>query len=208
MMTWVIIAMLAAAIILGAAGGRMDEVSAAALGGCSQAVKLCFELAGAVCLWSGVMKVADRAGITEKLSGAVYRLIGPLFRNVGRESAAMRAISLNVTSNLLGLGNAATPFGLRAMEELDRLNGCSKRASDQMILFAVINSAALQLVPPASVSAIRLAAGSAAPLDILPAVWLTSAASLASGIAMALLLAGISRERGKRLAQSPRGRAA
>lgn len=199
MMTWVLTAMLAASVVFGCAGGRMNDVSAAALSECAAAVKLCIELAGAVCLWSGVMKVAGKAGITEKLNRIIYRVTGPLFRGIGRDSPAMKAISLNITSNMLGLGNAATPFGIRAMEELDRLNGCSDRASDQMILFAVMNSSALQLVPPASVSAMRLAAGSAAPLDIMPAVWLTSAVSLASGIAMALLLAGLSRERAPRM---------
>ena len=208
MMTWILIAMTAAAIIFGGIGGRMGEVSAAALGSCADAVKLCIELLGAVCLWSGVMKAADRAGITEKLNRIIYRAVGPLFRGIDRESAAMKAISLNVTSNMLGLGNAATPFGIRAMGELDRINGCSRRASDKMILFAVMNSAAFQLMPSASISAIRLAAGAAAPLDIMPAVWLTSAVSLASGIAMAMLLAGLSRERQRPRAQKSTGKAA
>ena len=195
MMTWVLITMIAAAVLFGAFTGRMGEVSAAAIGDCGKAVELCLELLGATCLWSGMMKVAERAGLTEKLNRVISRLTGPLFKGLDRNGEAMKAISLNVTSNLLGLGNAATPFGIRAMSELDRLNGRSGRASDEMILFAVMNSAAFQLLPSASISAIRLAAGSAAPMEIMPAVWLTSAVSLASGIAMAFLLAGLSRGR-------------
>ncbi|MBQ2756641.1 MAG: spore maturation protein A [Oscillospiraceae bacterium] len=191
MMSWVLAAMIAAAIIFGCAGGRIDEVSAAAIGDGVRAVELCIELLGAVCLWSGIMKVADKAGLTEKLNKVIHRCVGPLFKGIPRDSAAMKAISLNITSNMLGLGNAATPFGITAMRELDELNGKRCTASAHMILFAVMNSAAFQLVPSASIAAIRLSGGAAAPLDIMPAVWLTSAASLTAGITMAMMLNGI-----------------
>ena len=187
--------MIAVSIIFGCIGGVIDEVSAAAIGDCTKAVELCIELLGAVCLWSGIMKIADEAGITEKLNKVIYKCIGPFFKGVPRNSAAMKAISLNVTSNMLGLGNAATPFGITAMTELDKLNGKSKTASAKMILFAVMNSAAFQLVPSASIAAIRLGAGSAAPLDIMPAVWLTSAVSLTAGIVMAFVLEGLSKNK-------------
>ncbi|MBE6884518.1 MAG: spore maturation protein A [Ruminococcaceae bacterium] len=195
MMSWVLAGMIAAAIVFGSIGGRMDEVAAAAIGDCVKAVELCIGLTGAVCLWSGIMKIADRAGITEILNRVISKMTGPLFKTIGRESTAMKAISLNITSNMLGLGNAATPFGIKAMQELDRLNGRGKAAGDEMILFAVMNSAAFQLIPSASIAAIRLAAGSAAPLDIMPAVWLTSAVSLTAGIVMAVTVGALLRKK-------------
>ena len=144
------------------------------------------------------MRVAERAGVTEKLNGVIYRITRVLFKGVDKNSAAMKAISLNITSNMLGLGNAATPFGIKAMKELDHQNGNSKTAGDNMILFAVMNSAAFQLVPSASIAAIRLAAGAAAPLDIMPAVWLTSAVSLTAGIIMAVTIGSITGAKSER----------
>lgn len=188
MMGWVFAGMVVIAVLYGSFGGTMAEVSAAAIGDCGKAVQLSIELLGIACLWSGIMKVADRAGLTEKLSALLYGITGRLFRGLSRDSAAMKAITLNITANLLGLGNAATPLGLTAMRELDKLNGGSKTAGAHMITFVVLNTASMQLLPNTTVAAIRLAAGSPAPLDIMPAVWISSAVSVTMAVLVAKCL--------------------
>ncbi|MDD6032091.1 MAG: nucleoside recognition domain-containing protein [Oscillospiraceae bacterium] len=165
---------------------NMEAVSRAALESAGQAVALSLTLAGTLCLWSGIMKIADRADLTEKL----VRLIAPLLRLLfGRRLTpeASRAMAMNLSANLLGLGNAATPLGLAAMRELKKAAPEPNTATDEMILFTVMNTSSLQLIPT-TVAGLRQAAGSAAPMEILPAVWLVSAASLAAAIGMAKLL--------------------
>ena len=129
------------------------------------------------------MKIADRGGLTELLARLFSPLLRRLFPEYPADSPAMKAISMNVTANLLGLGNAATPFGLTAMREMQaaRGNGERDQASRSMILFVVMNTASIQLIP-AMIGSYRAKYGSAAPFDILPAVWITSAGALAAGI--------------------------
>ncbi len=170
--------------------GRMPAVSSALLSECGGAVELVFGLAGSMCLWCGLMKVADRAGLTR----AISRLLSPLtkiaFAGLDPKGPAMQAICMNISANLLGLGNAATPLGIKAMQELAR---CAPNhggtATDHMAMFVVLNTAALDLLPTTT-ALLRMQAGSRAPFDILPAVWLASAASVVVGVALAWLLSG------------------
>ncbi len=186
---WFFGALFVLSLVFGLAGGSMAEVSKAALGECSAAVELSLELLGALCLWSGLGAVAERAGVT----GALCRLLGPrlrrLFTGAGRTRAALEAVSMNVAANLMGLGNAATPLGLEAMRRLNEGNPAPGEATRDMVLFVVLNTASLQLLPT-TVAVLRLRAGSASPLEILPAVWLVSAASAAAGLAAAGALYG------------------
>lgn len=130
------------------------------------------------------MEIASRAGLTDLISKFFSPILKLLFRDVPRNSDAMRYISLNMSANLLGLGNAATPFGLAAMRELQKLNDKKDTASDSMLLFVVMNTASLQLFPT-TIAAYRATYGSEKPFDILPCVWIASVAALTVGIGVA-----------------------
>jgi spore maturation protein A len=187
MMKWVFSGFVALAVLSGAATGRMGEVSNAALESCGDAVALVITLAGSMCLWSGLMKVADKAGLTEKLSLALRPVMRLLFKGMKHTSESARAITMNMAANLLGLGNAATPLGIAAMKAMAKEGGAGGGATDHMVMFVVLNTASLQLIPTTT-AIMRAAAGSPRPLDIIPAVWLASAFSVAVGVAGAKLM--------------------
>lgn len=161
------------ALISGGVSGRLEEVNAALLKGGSEAVSLLLTLGGAMCLWSGFLQVADRAGFTRFISRLTAPIMRLLFPGLPPEGEAARAISMNVAANVLGLGNAATPLGLNAMARLQERNPDKTRATRDMIVFVVLNTASVQLLPT-TVAALRMEAGSPAPMAILPAVWVTS----------------------------------
>ena len=189
MMNAVLVGMLIFSVVSAAFGGNMEALSAAALSGCGEAVTLVISLTGMLCLWCGLMKIAQQCRLTE----AVARLFRPLTRLLFPElppgSPALQAICMNLSANLLGLGNAATPLGLAAMRELQKLNRQKDTASNAMVTFVVLNTASLQLIPT-TCAVLRQQAGSAAPMEILPAVWLSSVASAAAALTLARLLRG------------------
>ena len=172
-------------VLFGLLGGTLDAVSAAALSGAASAVTLCLSMAGALCLWTGVMEVMERSGLAAKLA----RLFRPPLRRflpqASRDTETLAAVSANVSANLLGLGNAATPLGLKAASRMAK--GTGGVASDELCLLVVLNTASIQLIP-ATVASLRAAAGCETPFDILPAVWLTSLLALAAGLGMAAFL--------------------
>jgi len=164
--------------------GNMEALSASVMNGAASAVELLISIAGIICFWSGMMEIADKGGITTFLAKLFSPILTKLFKNVNKDGPAMRYISLNISANLLGLGNAATPFGLSAMKELKTLNHNKDTASDDMLLFVVLNTASLQLIPT-TLCAYRANFGSNAPYEIMPAVWLTSIVALLAGITVA-----------------------
>lgn len=166
-------------LLLGCATGQLSAVSAAALTGAQSAVELCLSMAGAICLWSGVMTLMDRCGLSEKLAALLRPLLRRILPNASRDSETLAALSANVSANLLGLGNAATPLGIRAATKMAQ--GCSGVASDELCRLVVLNTASIQLLPT-TVAAVRSAHGCAAPFDILPAVWLSSVLSVSAGL--------------------------
>lgn len=166
-------------LLFGCATGQLSAVSAAALTGAQSAVELCLSMAGAICLWSGVMTLMDRCGLSEKLAGLLRPLLRHILPNASRDSETLAALSANVSANLLGLGNAATPLGIRAATRMAQ--GCSGVASDELCRLVVLNTASIQLLPT-TVAAVRSAHGCAAPFDILPAVWLSSVLSVSAGL--------------------------
>lgn len=189
----------AAAIICGIFTGRLPEVSAAVLEKSGDAVTLAITLCGIMCLWSGLMKVAEEAGAVKALSGLLSPAVSLLFIGLEKGGRAMQLISMNLSANILGLGNATTPLGIRAMkaiqEEEAGLRGKPDgTASDNMIMLTVLNTASLQIIP-ATAAALRAAHGAARPMEILPCVWIVSAYSLAAAVGAAKLLAWLSRKR-------------
>ena len=191
-MTVVWTAMVTLSLVFGIAMGNLDAVAAAAMEGAASAVTLCISMAGIMCLWSGVMEVMKQSGLSELLAAAFRPLLGRLLPQASKDSETMAAVSANVSANLLGLGNAATPLGIRAACRMAR--GCNGVASDELCLLVVLNTASIQLLP-ATVAGVRAAAGCAAPLDILPTVWMTSILSVTAGLLASSLLARLGRRK-------------
>ena len=183
--------MVGASILCGLATGRGEAVAAAALEGAGAGVELCLSMAGALCLWMGVMEVMRRSGLARGLSRLLRPVLGRLYPDFARDGGVMDAISANVSANLLGLGNAATPLGLDAARRMSRRT--PGVASDSLCMLVVCNTASIQLIPT-TVAAVRAGAGSSAPFDILPAVWLASALSVTAGILAVRLFARLWRD--------------
>lgn len=160
--------------------GRTAALSAAALEGAGAGIQLALSLAGPLCLWSGLNRVMADGGLTEKLAKGLSPLLRRLFPTACRDREAREALCGNLSANLLGLGNAATPLGIQAVRRMHLLSGGGP-ASDEMCRLIVMNTASVQLIP-ATVAAVRAGLGSAAPFDILPAVWITSLCSVTMGL--------------------------
>ena len=164
--------------------GRAEQAGAAVLLGAENAVTLCLQLAGGICLWSGVMELLERCGLAQRLAGLLHPLLKRLFPVASRDSAVADALTENLTANLLGLGNAATPAGIRAARGLARMGD---PARDELCLLVVMNTASLQLLPT-TIASLRAAAGAVSAFDILPAVWFSTLCSLSAGLGAAALL--------------------
>lgn len=176
----ILCAMILVSLTCGLLAGTLDAVSAAALAGARDAVTLSVSLCGMLCLWSGVIELMRRCGIAEKLSDFLRPLLSRLFPSAVRDAETMDALSANVSANLLGLGNAATPAGIRAALGLKRLSGC-ETASNELCRLVVLNTASIQLLPT-TVASLRASLGARTPFDILPAVWLSSLVSVTVGL--------------------------
>ena len=164
--------------------GNADNLSKAFTDSTAEAMTLLLTLAGIIGLWSGLMKIAERSGLTAIIARLFAPLLHRLFPRLDKNGAAFEAITMNISANLLGLGSTATPLGLRAMRELRTLSG-SDEASDEMVVFVVMNTASLQLMPT-TLAALRQSSGSTAPFEILVPVWLSSACALAVALTVAL----------------------
>lgn len=191
-MAWVWTVMVVLSLACGLVTGRIDAVANAAFEGAASAVELCIEMAGVMCLWSGVMEIMNECGLSALLARSFRPILRRLLPQASRDDETLSAISANVSANLLGLGNAATPLGIRAARRMAA--GCGGIASNELCMLVVLNTASIQLLPT-TIGSVRAAAGSAAPFDILPAVWLSSVLSVAAGLMTAALL---SRLGGKR----------
>ena len=190
-MAWIWTGMAVLSILCGLATGRGELVAAAAVEGAQAAVELCVSIAGLLCLWTGVMEFMRRSGLAEGLSRLLRPVLSALVPQVSKDRGVMDSISANVSANLLGLGNAATPLGIEAVRRMERKSPGT--TSDAMCMLVVCNTASIQLIPT-TVASVRAAAGSSSPFDILPAVWLASALSVGVGIAACKLLARIWRD--------------
>lgn len=179
-------AMVVLSIICGLLTGRGPQVAAAAMEGAAAAVELCLTMAGMLCLWMGVMEIMKRAGLSRRLSRFLRPLLGRLYPEFARDEAVMDNISANVSANVLGLGNAATPLGIQAARLMSRRS--PGVASDALCMLIVCNTASIQLIPT-TVASVRAAAGSPLPFDILPAVWLASAIAVTVGVIVCKLFA-------------------
>lgn len=160
--------------------GSLDTLSTGILDSAGAAIELIIAISGMICMWSGFMRIAKDCGLVEKLSRLFAPVLKKLYPDVDVESDAFRYISMNISANLLGLGNAATPLGLNAMREL-KLKSPGDTATDSMVTFVIMNTASIQLIPT-TVAALRKSYGAGQPFDILLCVWITSAAALTVGL--------------------------
>lgn len=182
--------LLAVAVVAGAVNGRMAEVTRAALASATEAGTYALGLAGGLALWLGIMRVAEEAGLVRAVARVARPVLVRLFPEIPPEDPAMGAMLMNVSANVLGLGNAATPFGLKAMQALEARNPHPGTATDAQALFVALNTASVQLVP-VSVLTLRTAAGSRAPHEIVGATLLASACGVVVAVAAAKLLGRI-----------------
>ena len=154
--------------------------------GASEAIKICIELSGAICLWSGVMELMDACGLSAALSRFLRPLLCRLFPESCRHPQILSAICENVSANILGLGNAATPAGIRAARGMASL--CPEGyAGDELCLFVLLNTASIQLIP-STIAALRSSLGAESAFDIMPAVWISSLCALSVGLSVAYLI--------------------
>lgn len=191
-MSYVIFVIISMSFVFSACNGTMNDLSVAALTSCKDAVTLCISLCGTICLWSGVMNVAGKSGIVSGLS----KPLSLLFPDISRKGSAMQYIILNFISNLLGLGNASTPLGIKAMQELKEEQKAKKNATRSMIMLVVLNTASVQLFP-STVIALRASYASESPADILPCVWVVSVLSLTLSVLSVFVFEKISNKRRK-----------
>ena len=185
-MSWVWTSILAISVVCAVILDRGTQLGAAVLSGAQSGITLAISIAGSICLWTGVGKLMEHAGITKKLSQVMRPLLGCLFPTSKSNPILRQKLSANVSANMLGLGNAATPMGIQAAKRLADPNKPGL-ATDELCRLIVLNTASIQLIP-ANVAAIRTALGCATPFDILPAVWTTSICSASAGLTAAWLM--------------------
>jgi spore maturation protein A len=165
-------------IIIGIITGKGEILSKAIVSSTASSVELIMGLVGMMCLWCGIMKIAEKSGLTDKLAGVLRPVLRIIFREAGKNQKAMSSITMNLTANMMGLSNAATPFGIKAMEEMQRVNSEKETASNDMALFLVLNAACIQFLPTTVIS-IRAAYNSENPaIIILPAIIATGTAAV------------------------------
>lgn len=184
-MSWIWTGMVAISLLAAALLGNGSALAAAIPKGAQEGFLLAVSLAGSICLWTGVGKLMERAGPTRMLSKLLRPLLGRIFPSVRKDAHLENCLSANVCANFLGLGNAATPMGIQAAQQL--ATGQKGVASNELCRLIVLNTASIQLIP-ANVAAVRASLGCASPFDILPAVWATSLCSAGLGVVAAWVL--------------------
>ncbi len=179
--------MIAVSILYSFFAGTSNEVTDALFKGAQGGVELVLSLTGMLCFWSGMMEIAEKAGITAMLAKLFAPVLKRIFKDIDPDSKAFHFISMNISANLLGLGNAATPLGISAMKEMQRKNPDRTAAGNSMVLFIVMNTASLQIIPTTLLT-LRSNYGSSDPYSVLPCIWISSLGALLCGIFLAALL--------------------
>ena len=185
-MSWIFSAILLLSVICALITGNGTELAAATASGAGAGITLVVSIAGSLCLWCGIGKLLDRAGLTAALSRLIRPLLNLLFPSSRTDPVLAASLSGNICANFLGLGNAATPMGIQAVKRM-ALHAPEGSASDEMCRLIVLNTASIQLIP-ATVAAVRASLGCATPYDILPSVWITSLCSAGLGVTAAWIL--------------------
>lgn len=183
-MSWIFTGMMGISILFSLLTGHGAELAAAIPKGAQSGISLAISMAGAICLWSGVGKLMEKAGFTGALSKLLMPLLQKVFPSAKNDPILAGDLSANICANFLGLGNAATPMGIQAAKRLAKGRDF---ASNELCRLIVLNTASIQLIP-ATVAAVRVSLGCSSPFDILSAVWITSVASAGLGLITAWIL--------------------
>lgn len=194
MLNYIWVGMILLGVLWSLVTGRLDQVTESVIVSSEEGVQLSIVLLGIMCLWSGLMRVAQKSGLIRAITKVTKDVFAGLFTKVPENHPAIGAIVLSFAANFLGLGNAATPLGIKAMKNLQTLNKKKDTASDDMILFMVINASCLQLIPT-NVIALRDAAGSVDAAGILPHVWISSFTSTLVAILFYFIFKGFEKRR-------------
>ena len=174
--------------------GNINSINDVLINSGKNSIELIFSMIPLLCLWLGLMKIAEESGMVFKISRLMSKIIRPIFPELKKDSDAISYISTNIVMNMLGLGSGATPFGLKAMDELKKENDNSDVASRSMITFLVINTASVTLIPTTVIS-FRVLNGAREPTDILLAVIITTILSCAFGLVIDRLVYRLWRNR-------------
>lgn len=195
-MNYVLFAMFVLSFISAAVTGRMDELSDGIISGAAGAMQLLLNLVAMMSFWGGIMEIAEKSGITAVFSKIIRPVMLLIFPKLKNEKYALDAISMNVSANILGIGNAATPLGIEAMKRLQQINPDTKKASDEMVVFVVMNTAAMRLVPTTA-AMLRGQYGSAQPMSVMLPTLLTTLCSMVIAILLAKIGCLISKRWGE-----------
>lgn len=185
-MSWIFSGIVLVSMVFAAVTGRGSELAAAIPQGAQAGITLAISLAGSICLWAGIGNLMEAVGATKALSKLLRPVLFRLFPGTKTDARLANDLSANICANILGLGNAATPMGIRATKRMAMV-APKGIASDEMCRLIVLNTASIQLIP-ANVAAVRSSLGCATPFDILPSVWVTSICSAGMGLLAAFLL--------------------
>ena len=161
--------------------GNIFNINNAIFESANQTVELCLTMFGTLCLWNGIMKIAIKTSLIEKLTKFLKPVISFIFPEIKNDKKISKEISMNMVANILGLGNAATPLGLKAMDSMQKINKDKSKLSNSMAMFILINTASLQIIPT-TVITIRSSLGSTDPTKIIFAVWIATIAAFATAI--------------------------
>ncbi|MBR3941956.1 MAG: hypothetical protein IKJ55_01245 [Clostridia bacterium] len=180
MMNYIWTALISLSFLISFFTGKTEQTASAAMEGAASTVETAISILGVMCFWMGMMRIAEKSNLLNKFSNWLKPLVCKLFKGIKRDETR-NAVVMNITANLLGLGNAATPLGLKAMELMDKENGKKGIATNDMCLFVVLNTASIQLIPT-TLFALRASFGSEKPYIVLPCVWLVSVVAAVLGI--------------------------
>jgi len=187
MLNYIWLAMIILAVILGGINGKIEDVTKSAIDSAGNSVTMAIGLIGMMALWLGIMKIAEDSGLMSLLAKAIAPIMKRLFPDVPPGHPAMGSMTMNIAANMLGLGNAATPLGLRAMEDLEKLNPRPGVATNAMCTFLTINTAGVQLIPATMIS-IMASAGSKDPTAIIGTTVAAACAAVIAGVATVKIL--------------------
>lgn len=167
--------------------GKVNQINNSVFESCESAVKLTITFLGTMCLWSGIMQIAKKTTLIDKLTNFLAPVMKILFPEINKNNQAYKEISMNMVANILGLGNAATPLGLKAMKTMQKDNPKKDTLTNSMAMFIIINTASIQLIPT-TVIAIRSSLGSGNPTGIIIPVWVATIMAAITGIITAKIL--------------------
>ena len=185
-MNYIFFFLIAISIITGMLTGKLEDVTNAMLNGCNLAIKIAFSLIGIMAFWLGIMRIAEKSGFINLISKLIYPLIRTLFKDLEKNSPTLGNITMSISANALGLTNAATPIGLKVMQELQENNKEKDKATDNMCMFLAMNTAGFQIIP-ATVIAILVGVGATNPTEIIIPTLIVTTISFISAIILALV---------------------